>query len=132
MAFTPQRRLSLRYDGRTIQPTLQQIQPVLSNEDPLNITIGNPGLKPQVRNQFYLNFFDYKVLTERSIWAYLSYSFTSNAISSQVTVDSTRKRVSQAINVNGDYTLSGDLEYYFKWKSPASEYRSEPERQPEQ
>jgi hypothetical protein len=115
-SFSPQRRLTIRYTGATIQPTLQQIQPVITNEDPLNITIGNPSLKPQFRNDVSLNFNDYKVLNERSIWAWLDYSNTQNAISNEVNVDSTGKRVSRSINVNGNYTLNGNLEYDCKWK----------------
>jgi Outer membrane protein beta-barrel family/Carboxypeptidase regulatory-like domain len=116
--FTTQRRLSFQYFGNTVQPTLQQIQPVLTNEDPLNITIGNPALKAQFQNRVGLNFFDYQVLTERSIWLNMNYSFTQNAISNQSTVDSTGRRVSQAINVNGNYSLQANLNYDFKWKSP--------------
>ncbi|HMH22763.1 MAG TPA: outer membrane beta-barrel protein [Puia sp.] len=117
-AFTNQRRLGFRYNGSTVQPTIQQIQPTLTNEDPLNITVGNPGLKPQFRNEASLNFFDYKVLTERYIWASISYNATQNSISNRVTVDSTGKRISQAINVNGNYSFNGWLNYYFKWKGP--------------
>jgi hypothetical protein len=117
-SFTTQRRLSFQYSGNTVQPTLQQIQPVLTNEDPLNITIGNPALKAQFQNRINLNFFDYQVLTERSIWVNMNYNFTQNAISNQVTVDSTGRRVSQAINVNGNYDLQASLDYYFKWRAP--------------
>ncbi len=37
------------YNGYTQQPDINQIQPVLTNTDPLNITIGNPSLKPAFR-----------------------------------------------------------------------------------
>ncbi|HZE84896.1 MAG TPA: outer membrane beta-barrel protein, partial [Puia sp.] len=117
-SFTNQRRLGLRYNGSTVQPTIQQIQPVVTNEDPLNIVVGNSGLKPQFRNSVNLSFFDYKVLTERYIWANISYTFTQNSISNRVSVDSSGKRISQAINVNGDYSFSAWLNYYFKWKGP--------------
>ena len=118
-SFTNQRRLSIRYVGSSIQPTITQIQPIVTNEDPLNVTIGNPALRPQFRNNINLNFFDYKVLSEREIWASVSYTGTQNSISSSVHVDSTGKRVSQAINVSGDYSLYAYLNYYFKWKAPA-------------
>lgn len=115
-SFNPQKKLVLRYNGATIQPTLQQIQPVITNEDPLNISIGNPGLKPQFRNSVDLNFYDYKVLTERSIWVWVNYASTQNAISNAVTVDTTGKRVSQSINVSGNYSFTGNLDYDLKWK----------------
>ena len=58
-AFTSQRRVSVYYNGSTSQPSLQQIQPVRTNDDPLNITIGNPALRPSFRNNINLNEFNY-------------------------------------------------------------------------
>ncbi|HTI09268.1 MAG TPA: TonB-dependent receptor [Puia sp.] len=117
-SFTSQRRLSLSYYGSTRQPTLQQIQPIRTNEDPLNITIGNPGLKPMFNSRFGLNFFDYKVLTDRSIWANASYSFTQNNISSSSTVDSSGRKTTQSINVNGNHNFWASISYDFKWAAP--------------
>ena len=117
-SFSSQRRLNVQYNGYTSQPSLQQIQPIRTNEDPLNITVGNPGLKPQFVNRIGLNFFDYKVLTDRSIWASMSYEFTQNAISNSSTVDTSGKRFSQSINVNGNHTLNANISYDFKWSAP--------------
>jgi len=116
-AFTPQRRLELRYNGFMNQPTLNQIQPIRVNDDPLNVYIGNPGLKPQFVNRFGLNFNDYKVLTDRGIWLDLTYSFTENAIMSDV-LDTLGKRTSRSINVDGTNSYSGYLGYNFKWRKP--------------
>ncbi|MBN9384857.1 MAG: TonB-dependent receptor family protein [Chitinophagaceae bacterium] len=116
-SFTSQRRLALRYNGYMSQPTLNQIQPIRTNDDPLNIYIGNPGLKPQFNNRIGLNFNDYKVLTDRGIWIDVSYSFTDNAISSDI-LDTLGKRTNRAINVDGTNSYSGYLGYNFKWKKP--------------
>lgn len=117
-SFTSQQRLGFYYYGATIQPTLQQIQPIRTNEDPLNITIGNPGLKPQFQNNFRFYYNDYKVMSQRGIWANAGFDFTQNAIASSVYVDSSGRSVSQSINVNGNYNISGYLSYSFKWKKP--------------
>jgi hypothetical protein len=117
-SFANQSRLHLYYSGSTLQPTLEQLQPIHTNEDPLNVTVGNPGLKPQFNNRIGLSLFDYKILTDRNIWVNLSYSFTQNAISSMSTVDSSGRRVSQSINVNGNHTFSANINYDFKWKGP--------------
>ncbi|HXB91388.1 MAG TPA: outer membrane beta-barrel protein, partial [Puia sp.] len=105
-SFSNQQRLNFNYNGNTTQPTLAQIQPILTNEDPLNITIGNPGLKPQFTNRFGLFYNDYKVLSERGIWVGTNTSFTQNAIGNSVNVDATGKRVTQYVNVNGNYNVS--------------------------
>ncbi|CAN5436092.1 TonB-dependent receptor [soil metagenome] len=115
--FSQQRRVSLRYNGSTQQPSIQQIQPVATNDDPLNISVGNPDLKPAFRNSINLSFFDFKVLTERNIWTNAGYSFTENAISSRDYVDpSTGKRVYQSVNVDGNRSLYGYIDYGFKIK----------------
>ena len=116
--FNNMRRLNFFYWGSTIQPQVQQIQPILTNEDPLNITIGNPGLKPSFVNRLQLYFNDYKVLTDRGIWINASYSFTQNAIGNSVFVDSVGKRVSQFVNVSGNHSLSFYGGYSFKWHKP--------------
>src|SRR5579871_859230 len=114
--FSNFRSISLRYNGNTQQPNIQQIQPVATNKDPLNITIGNPNLKPAFANRVTLYFNDFKVLSDRSIWLYATYGFPQNSISSSYYVDSFGRRVNQAINLNGDRDFSTNLDYGFKIK----------------
>ncbi len=115
-SFTQQKRIGFRYNGNTRQPTIQQIQPILNNDDPLNISIGNPNLKPAFSNNISFFYNDYKVLTERNIFANVSYNFTLNAISSSDYVDSNGRKVYQAVNVSGQRSFNGWLGYWFKWK----------------
>jgi len=117
-SFNQQKRLSLRYNGNTSQPSIQQIQPTRTNDDPLNVTIGNPDLKPQFANNINLNFYQYKVLTETNIYANMSYRFTENALGNKSTVDSNGKRTNQSVNLDGNRTLSAWFGYGFKWKKP--------------
>ncbi|MDP4149301.1 MAG: outer membrane beta-barrel protein [Bacteroidota bacterium] len=117
-SFTQQRRWGISYNGGTVQPTLQQLQPVAVNEDPLNITVGNPGLKPQFISRLRMTFSDYKVLTDRSIFLNLSYATTQNAIANESDVDTSGRRISRSINVNGNYSLNGNLWYNLKWRKP--------------
>jgi len=117
-SFTNMRRLSINYNGGTRQPSVTQIQPIITNEDPLNVTIGNPALKPYFRNRLSVFFNDYKVLTDRGIWANIYGNVTPNNISTSVTVDSTGKRTTQYVNVNGTWSLGGYLSYSLKWKQP--------------
>ncbi len=117
-SFNQQKRISIRYDGHTVQPSIQQIQPIRTNDDPLNIVIGNPGLKPQFVNNINFNFNQYKVLTETNIYSGINYRIIENALGNLSLVDSTGKRTSQTINVDGTHSLSGYLGYGFKWKKP--------------
>jgi hypothetical protein len=82
-----QESLSLYYYGYTRQPSISQLQPVLVNNDPLNIYVGNPNLRPSFSNSLNFNFNSYKILSQKSIYAFASYSFTSNPIVTNVSTD---------------------------------------------
>jgi hypothetical protein len=114
--FNTQRRLSLNYNGNTRQPGIDQIQPLRTNEDPLNVTIGNPDLKPQFSNSVRIQFYDYKMLSERSFWMGLNYNFTNNAISSRSVIDGSGRRTNQAVNVDGNRSASLYMDYGIKLK----------------
>ncbi|NCU02863.1 MAG: outer membrane beta-barrel protein, partial [Chitinophagaceae bacterium] len=68
--FTPkkQKSFSLSYNGSTQNPSLQQINPIIDNIDPLNITVGNPDLKQAFRHNFSLNLSDYKIIKSRNFY----------------------------------------------------------------
>ncbi len=106
-----QRRISFNYSGTTRNPTLAQIQPIIDNTDPLNITIGNPNLKQSFVHNFSLNASDYKVLKSRNIYIFANSSVTENAITNASTIDSLGRRVNQAINVNGNYYIYTNIGY---------------------
>ena len=120
--FGPQSRLNLNYNGNTRQPTVEQIQPILENTDPLNIQVGNPNLKQEFRHNLNFNYNNYKVLTSRSIWVSGSLGFVDNAISTNTIVqnspDSGGKRITQYVNVNGNYNMNTWLGYWVQLKKP--------------
>lgn len=106
--------LEMRYDGRTQQPTIQQIQPVPDNNDPLNVYTGNPGLRPAFNHALNFFFYNFKVLKERVIilngWA----NVTQNAITSNNMVDESGRKIYQSINADGIYTYGGYVAYQMK------------------
>lgn len=101
--FTKQRRITLNYNGRTKQPTIDQLQPLVQNTDPLNIAIGNPQLKQEFSNSLYFNYNDYKVLSGIYTYGNMGVSFVQDAISRAETIDQRGVRTFQYINVNGNY-----------------------------
>lgn len=97
--FSQQKSFRFNYNGNTTQPTLDQIQPLRSNNDPVNIVLGNPNLKPSFTNRFNIGYNSYKVLTSQYIWLYGNYSFTSNPIVSNVIYNKAGKSTSQSVNL---------------------------------
>ncbi len=96
--------LRFNYNGSTQQPTIDQLQPLKNNDDPLNIVIGNPSLRQKFQNRFNLSFNNYKVLSERSIYIGTNFTFTKNDISSSNIIDKLGRRTTQYLNVNGNYS----------------------------
>lgn len=101
--FSSSGSVYLNYSGSTQQPSLMALQPILNNNDPLNIVIGNPNLRPAFAHYLYFNMSDSKVLTNRNLWGYGNISFTENAFSNKSSVDSLGRRVTQTVNVNGNF-----------------------------
>jgi len=109
-----QRRITFNYSGNTINPTLAQIQPLIDNTDPLNITIGNANLKQAFQHNFSFRASDFKVLKSRSMSISMNYSMTNDAISNASTVDSLNRRINQSVNVDGNYNWNVYANYGFE------------------
>jgi hypothetical protein len=108
--FSQQKSFRINYNGNTTQPTLDQIQPLRVNTDPLNIVLGNPNLKPSFTNNFNIGYNSYKVITGQFIGFYGGYAFTSNPIMSNVSTDPiSGKSTSQYLNLPDKQTSN----FYF-------------------
>ena len=112
--FKPQTRLGFNYNGSTQQPTIQQIQPVAENNDPLNIFKGNPDLTPAFNHRFGLWFNDYKVLKERGIFANGNFNLVDNTITTNNTVDKQGRRIYQSVNTGNTYNYWSYIGYNMK------------------
>jgi hypothetical protein len=114
--FSQQSSFNFNYNGKTTQPSIDQIQPVRVNTDPLNILIGNPNLTPSFANNFWLNYYSYKVLTSQFVSLYGNYSFTSNPIVQSTitnTTDSIGKRTTRYINLGNKQPYNYYAAIYF-------------------
>lgn len=99
--FGPQASFNINYNGYTSQPSITQIQPVLTNTDPLNITLGNPGLKPSFTNSLYGWYNSYEVISGQSIFINGSYNNTyDQIINSTYTQDG--KNTTQYVNLHNE------------------------------
>ncbi|HTF29653.1 MAG TPA: outer membrane beta-barrel protein, partial [Flavitalea sp.] len=113
----PQKRLSFFYNGSTRQPTIDQLQPLRDNTDPLNIYRGNPNLNQEFRNTFRLSFNNYKVLNSQSMYGSISLTTVGDAIGTAETFDyALGKRIYQPTNVSGNYNANAYMGYGWKIK----------------
>ncbi len=115
--FNSSTRMSINYNGSTTQPSIQQIQPIQDNTNPLIITIGNPLLKQSFVHNIRIFANSYKVFSQRGFFLFGNFSTTQNAIVTSSVVDySSGKTVNQYINNNGSYNYSSSFDYNMKLK----------------
>ena len=98
--FSNYESITFNYLGSTIQPTVGQVQPVFLNDDPLNITVGNPNLGPSFNNRISGGFQSYKVLTSRFFSIGGSYIIRSKPIGYDISTDAQGRTVLSAVNIN--------------------------------
>ena len=96
--------LRLNYRGSTSQPSMSDLLDITDDSDPLNITKGNPGLKPSFTNNFRLFYNTFIMDHQRAIMTFANYSNTRNSISNLVTYDpTTGGRTTRPENINGNW-----------------------------
>ncbi|NRF40638.1 TonB-dependent receptor [Pedobacter foliorum] len=91
--------ITLNYNGNTTQPNDYQLQPLRQNTDPLNITLGNPMLKPSFNNSFSFNYRLYQPTLDRGINFNANYGRNINTIVYNRVTDSSGVSTSQWSNL---------------------------------
>lgn len=114
--FSAQKSFRFYYNGNTVQPSINQLQPVKVNTDPLNINLGNPDLKPAFRSNAQISYSSYKVMTGESIWFSANYGLTTNAIANQTITNDKGESTYQPINLDEKSPANYGLNLYYDRK----------------
>ena len=110
--FSEQSTFRLQYRGDTQQPDITQLLDITDDSNPLYITQGNPGLKPQFTNSLNLYYNNYITRYKRSIVVYANYRHIRNAISNLVRYNpETGGSISRPENINGNWNLNGGFTF---------------------
>lgn len=105
-------QLRFTYRGNSSQPSISNLLDITDNSDPLNIRMGNPGLKPSFTQQFNLFYNDYIQKHQRAVMTFVNFSTTSNAIENKMTyVPETGGRITRPENINGNW--NGNMGFMF-------------------
>lgn len=108
--FTKQHTLKFDYRGNTSQPSLTSMIDITDDTNPMNITMGNPGLKPSFTNNLSSEWKLNLPETKTSFTVNWNFASTSNSISSKVTYDDkSGARTSRPENINGNWNTGGNL-----------------------
>ena len=110
--FSDQQTFRVQYRGDTRQPDITQLLDITDDSNPLYITQGNPGLKPQFTNSLNLYYNNYIQKHKRSIVVWANYRNTRNSISNLVRYNSeTGGSISRPENINGNWDVNSGLNF---------------------
>ena len=110
--FTDQHSIRVQYRGDTRQPDITQLLDITDDSNPLYITKGNPGLKPQFTNSLNVYYNNYIQRYKRSIVVYANYRHIRNSISNLVRYNpETGGSVSQPENINGNWNINSGVTF---------------------
>ena len=106
--WSKQTTLNVRYRGSTSQPSMTDLLNIRDDSNPLQVTEGNPGLKPSFSNNINANFNTYNTDAQRGINVFASFSNTINAITRRaIYEESTGITTTIPENINGNWNVNG-------------------------
>ena len=110
--FSDQHDIWLHYRGDTRQPDITQLLDITDDSNPLYITQGNPGLKPQFTNSLNVYYKNYIQKYKRSVVLYGNYRHIRNSISNLVRYnEETGGSLSRPENINGNWNADGGFNF---------------------
>lgn len=115
--FATSRNLNLTYDTDVQAPSILQLSPIVDNTDPLNISTGNPNLRPEYNHRMSLNFFNFNQLSFSNFFAFVNLNYTTNKIANSQQIDANLVRTYRPVNVKDDYTLISNISKGFRIKA---------------
>ncbi|MCB9311064.1 MAG: TonB-dependent receptor [Lewinellaceae bacterium] len=105
--------LNLRFDYSTSirEPSIEQLQPVVDNSDPLNLYIGNPFLIPEYRHSIRINFNKFNQFNFRGFFSGIRLGYNKNRITTATTIDENYIKTRTPLNTKDEKTASANVTY---------------------
>ena len=105
-------QLRFTYRGRSQQPSMTDLLPIVDDSNPLRITKGNPELDPSFTQNFNLFYNDYFQKHQRAVMTFVNFSTTRNSVVNKSTYNpETGGTITQPVNINGNW--NGNLGFMF-------------------
>ena len=125
--FSQYSNLQVQMRGQTQQPNITQLLDIYDDTNPLNISMGNPGLKPSFSYNLSTNYqqqrkptfvedsLGFQVPKNQRHWSYsanANWSVTRNSIGNVVTYnETTGGRISRPENINGNWNARAGMSF---------------------
>lgn len=112
--------INIDYETSVREPSLNELNPIPENTDPLRIQIGNPDLIPEYAHRISLNSTRFNQSNFSSLFLFLSMTYTNNKIATAQTTDDAFRQQIKLINVAKDFALNGNFSLGFSIKELSS------------
>jgi len=109
-SWKKQRNVGLNYSGYANPPSINALQPLVNNMDPLNITVGNPDLVQSFNHNIRGSINSFQTLKGRYLWGFINLNIPRNAMVNSSWIDSSGRRRNMTVNTNGNYYFSTNFD----------------------
>ncbi|MBQ9339183.1 MAG: outer membrane beta-barrel protein [Paludibacteraceae bacterium] len=100
----------LRYRGRSVQPSVSQMEPVRDNSNAMSESVGNLNLTPAFQHSLHFMFSTFNQETMGSMFGGVHANLTKDALVSNAVYDETGKVYRQTVNAAGlPFDVSADF-----------------------
>lgn len=113
---------NINYNVNIDEPSVNNLQPVLDNSNPLYVQNGNPTLKPSINHALNINTYNYDMKRSLNYNLYFYGSISDNAIIYARSVDKNGVQVSTPVNTNGlwraqsSMSINKQVKFSTDWK----------------
>ena len=111
--FTSSQRIGLDYDTDVREPSIDQLQPISDNSDPLNIYQGNPALNPEYNHRLRLRYNNFNQANMHSFFSNINFNYTLDKIVNEQVVTRNFVRITRPVNVKDAFSTNGFVGYNF-------------------
>lgn len=109
--FSTSSNMDINYETGVREPSLEQLQPIVDNSDPLNLYIGNPDLRPEYSHRLGLNYHAFSQFTFTNFFANINATYTQNKITNSRSIDSLFRQTTMPVNVKNDLVIRGRMDF---------------------
>lgn len=102
---------NINYSVNVNEPSVNNLQPVTDNSNPLYVQNGNPALKPAVSHSLNINTYNYNVKSNINYNVYLYGTINDNAVVYARTVDKSGVQVTTPVNANGVWATQANMNF---------------------
>jgi hypothetical protein len=116
----------IRYRTSTNEPSVSQLQNVINNQNPLNLSVGNPSLGQSFQNNIFANIGKFDVKTNKSMFMFVTLTTTSDFIGTNTFIAQQDTlinndvllrpggQISQPVNLDGNF----NSRFFFTYGAP--------------